>query len=90
MIYRVDWKNSKTMIGCGLILTLLCVVFLSPVVAWLISVIGALLILLCLPNRSQERVYMVHHTEPCGLYIGLNLVVALVVGSWALGTRRRD
>ncbi len=90
MICGVDWNNAKGVIGCGVILTLLGVVIISPVVAWLINDIGGLLSLLGLPNWSQERVYMVLHTEPCGLHFGLNLVVALGVGSWALGTRRRD
>ncbi len=84
MIYRVDWNNAKAVIGCGVILTLLGVVIISPVVAWLINSIGGLI------NQSQDRVCMVRHTEPCGLHFGLNLVVALGVGSWALGTRRRD
>ncbi len=66
MIYRVDWNNSKAVIGCGMILTLLGVVIISPVVAWLINVIGWLL-----------------------MVFGL-LGVTVGVGSWALGTRRRD
>ncbi len=77
MIYRVDWNNAKAVIGCGVILTLLGVVIISPVVAWLINAIGGLLILLGLPNQSQDRIYMVRHTEPCGLHFGLNLVGAL-------------
>ena len=63
---NVGWNNAKAVIGCGGILTLLGVVIISPVVAWLLNAIGWLLIL-----------------------FGL-IVVALGVGSWALGTRRRD
>ena len=66
MMYRVDWNNAKTVIGCGVVLTLLGVVIISPVVAWLINAIGWLLIV-----------------------FGL-IVVMLGIGSWALGTRRRN
>ncbi len=66
MIYRVDWNNAEAVIGCGVILTLLGVVIISPVVALLIKDNGWLLIALGL------------------------IVVALGIGSWALGTRRRD
>ena len=90
MIFRVDWSSAKAVIGCGVILTSLGVDILQPVVAWLINAIGGLLIVLGLPNQSQNRIYMVRHAEPCGLYIGLNLVIALGAGSWVLGTRRRD
>ncbi|MCH7622187.1 MAG: hypothetical protein IH870_09845, partial [Chloroflexi bacterium] len=83
MIYGVDWNNAKAVIGCGVILTLLGVVAISPVVAWLINAIGWLLIALGLPNQSQDRVYMVRHTEPRGFHFGLNLVGALGVGSLA-------
>ncbi len=90
MIYRVDWNKTKAVIGCGVILTLLGVVAIWPVVAWLINSIGWLLIALGLPNQSQDRIYMVRHREPCGFHFGLNLVVALDVGSLALETHRRD
>ncbi len=73
-----------------MILTLLGLVIISPVVGRLINAIGGLLILLGLPNQSQDRVYMVRLTEPCGLRFGLNLVVAMGIGSWAMGIRQRD
>ena len=64
MISRVDWNSAKAVIGCGMILTSLGVVIISPVVAWLINAIGGLLSLLGLPNQSQNRVYMVRIAEP--------------------------
>ena len=78
------------MIGFGLILTLLGVVIISPLVAWLINAIGWLRILFGLPSHKQALVYMVRHTESCGVHFGLNLVVAMGIGSWAWGTRCRD